>query len=68
VPGEPADRADIRPNDLILAIDNVPLDDSVSLTERLFDFEPGDEITLTILRGSGQDEVTLVLSERPAGP
>ena len=68
VPGEPADRADIRPNDLILAIDNVSLDDSVSLTERLFDFEPGDEITLTILRGSGQDEVTLVLSERPAGP
>jgi 2-alkenal reductase len=65
-PGSPADQAGIEVNDIVLAIDGKPLGFETSLTVVLFDYMPGDQVTVALQRGTEQLEVTATLGERPA--
>ena len=79
VPGGPADKAGIHPGtqetaveglyaggDLLVAIDGNPVQYFDELLAYLYtNKEPGDEIALTILRGSEQVDVTVTLGLRP---
>jgi S1-C subfamily serine protease len=51
--------------DVIIKIDRTKIDGIQTLREQLAEYEPGDEITLTILRDGEQIEVMVTLSERP---
>lgn len=66
-PDSPAEDAGIEPGDLITALDDEPVGDPESFAEQIRDLEPGDEISLTVLR-SGEDEaieIEVVLDENP---
>lgn len=64
--GGPAARADVRPGDVITAVDGQPTPTPESFLARLRQYEPGDTLTLTIRRG-GADErkVEVVVTDRP---
>jgi S1-C subfamily serine protease len=61
LPESPADLAGLQVDDVILAVDGDVLDSERTLRDRLVAYEPGDVVTLDILRGgeSLQIEVTL---------
>jgi 2-alkenal reductase len=65
VPGGPAESAGIEAGDIILAISGERIDEQQSLTEVLFQHEPGDVVLITMQRGDDVVEVELTLSERP---
>lgn len=52
-PGSAADQAGVRPGDVVLAIDGVPVEDFEGLTARVSGRIPGDTIRLTVARRGG---------------
>jgi S1-C subfamily serine protease len=71
VEGSPADEAGLQGDvdageaDLITAVDGEPVAEMVDLLQQLSQHEPGDEITLTILRDGEEQEVSVTLGQRP---
>ena len=67
-PGGPADRAGIRPGDVILAIDGRPVTESDELVVAIRARAPGDAVTLTVRGDDGQErQVRVVLDEVASG-
>ncbi len=56
VPGSPAQQAGLRAGDVIVRIDDKPIDDLRALSDLLKSLKPGDRITITVQR-NGQEEV-----------
>ena len=54
-PDSPAEESGLEPGDVITAIDGEDISDMDTFSETIFNLDPGDEITLTILR-SGEEE------------
>lgn len=50
IPGSPAEAADLRPGDLITAFEEIAIDESHTYINTLFSFNPGDTITLSLIR------------------
>lgn len=67
--GTPAAGADLRPGDVVVAIDGDPVSGSESLTAHVRERGPGDEVVLTVIRGgeARRVEVTLASREQAAG-
>lgn len=63
--GTPADAAGIRANDVILAIEERPLDVANPLIEVLMGYAPGETVTVTVWRNGDEFETDLTLGERP---
>jgi S1-C subfamily serine protease len=81
LPRSPADEAGLRGSfmpievngeqiliggDIITAVDKATVDSIRSLSLALSQYEPGDEVTLTILRDGETVEVPVTLAERPS--
>ncbi len=64
----PADRAGIRRDDHLLAIDGMPLRSADQLAAALAAIAPGSTVKVAIGRGTQIDEVSLVARSRPAKP
>lgn len=62
-PGGPADDVDIRPGDVIVAIDGDEVRGAAELIVRLRAHEPGDEVTVVVEREGEKLEFTLTLGE-----
>jgi serine protease Do len=62
----PAEAASLRREDVITALDSTGIEDSGDLLAALRDYEPGDNIALTIQRGrsGGEERIEVELSER----
>lgn len=60
LPGSPAERAGLRPGDLITAIDRAPVGPSEELRESIKTGEPGAPRTLTVRRGDEALEIAVV--------
>jgi S1-C subfamily serine protease len=65
VEGSPAADAGIEVGDIITAIDGTPVA-GTSLTHVLFDFDPGDEITVTVIRDGEELGLNVTLGTRPS--
>src|SRR5699024_9933627 len=62
VPDTPADRAGIKPDDVITAIDGQTVGGAESLTGWVRTYSGGDEVTLTLVRDGEQQKVSVTLS------
>jgi serine protease Do len=61
--GSAAEKAGLKPGDIVLAINGSSITDSGDLVSRLYTNHPGDVITLTILRNGVQSDVPVTLQE-----
>ena len=64
--GGPADKAGIRPGDIVLAISGKPLPDTNALINGTAALAPGTRAELTITRAGRQSVVPVELGRRPA--
>ena len=60
----PADEAGLWVNDVITRIDSTDTTDIESLRETLGQYDPGERITLTIMRGDTEKKIKLTLAEK----
>jgi 2-alkenal reductase len=64
-PGGPAAEAGLQPDDIILALGDTQINQTAPLTDILFNYHPGDTVTLTVLRGGEEVSVDLTLGQAP---
>jgi serine protease Do len=62
-PGGPADKAGLKPEDVILKLNGKDVDDTNVLRNQIASAAPGAEVTLTILRDGKQQDVRVRLGE-----
>src|ERR1700745_1685045 len=58
-PGSPAERAGLRTNDLVVAINGAPMRSGIELRNRVGLSRIGDEVELTVERGGAERNVTV---------
>jgi Do/DeqQ family serine protease len=58
-PGSPAERAGLRTNDLVVAINGAPMRSGIELRNRVGLSRIGDEVELTVERGGAERSVTV---------
>jgi putative serine protease PepD len=63
--GGPADRAGLRPGDVVKSAGGTPTPDTQALAGVLAAADPGDQITLSVVRGAQELTVKLTLGELP---
>lgn len=61
----PADKAGLRPGDILIAINEKLLTDSQSMLNMIAMLKPGDRATLTIIRSKKKANISLVVGKRP---
>jgi S1-C subfamily serine protease len=64
-PDTPAAEAGVLVGDLVVAIDGVPIDGAVGMIAAIRDLEPGDRITLTVVRDGAETDLIATLTMRP---
>jgi len=65
VPDSPAAAADLRSDDVIVALDGIPIATWTDLLVAVGDREPGRRVQLVVVRGAMRLEVTVTLGVRP---
>lgn len=61
--GGPASQAGLKPGDVIVLVDNKPVNNIADLSDALLAHDPGATVTLSIVRGSQQMQVRVKLGE-----
>ncbi len=67
-PGGPADRAGLRPGDIVLTLDGKPMENARQFIVNLYKPAIGDMVRLEILRGREKKAVAVQVVERPNDP
>lgn len=62
--GEPADKAGIKPGDIIIKVDGTDVDDSGQLLRSIAGFKPGESVKVALWRNGQTKTVNLTLGER----
>lgn len=62
-PGSPADQADLQPGDIIVQIGETQLDETHSYINALFQYQPGDQVPLKLVRNGEAVEIQVTLGE-----
>ena len=65
-PGDPADKAGIVAGDVIIALDDVAVQDAGDLTRKIGDLLPGQKVQVTVWRKGKSLKLNMVLGERNA--
>jgi S1-C subfamily serine protease len=65
MPGSPAAAAGMRARDIVTAVNGAPLTDESSLVQDLSQRQPGDVVSLTVVRSGQSTEVSVTLAEMP---
>jgi serine protease Do len=63
-PGMPADKAGIRPEDIIVAIDGKPIKDGTELVNRISDTAVGSDVKITVLRDKKRQDFVVKIQDR----
>ena len=66
LPGSPAEKAGLKANDVITAIDGKPVADSSSLRNLTFTLEPGTEVPVKIVRDGQERTIPVAIAEMPS--
>lgn len=67
VPGSSADKAGIRPGDLLCSLEGQRTVDSCELVRLISAYEPGQQIAVKIRRGADYQTLTVTLTALPSG-
>ena len=67
-PGSGAAEAGVRENDVITALEGAEIASYGDLFGALRDFQPGDTVGLTVVRGGEERTLNVTLGERPGNP
>ena len=62
--GDPADKAGIKANDVIVEVDGKSIDSSRDLTKTIADIEVGKKTTVTLLRDGKEKTVNVKIAKR----
>ncbi len=62
-PGSPAEAAGLEPGDIITGVDGTELSLTNSLSDMLINYNPGDTVTMDVLRGGQEGTVNLTFGE-----
>lgn len=65
VENSPASKAGLKEKDIISAINDTKIDENNSLVSILGRFQPGDKVTLTIIRDGKEQKITATLEAAP---
>jgi putative serine protease PepD len=60
-PGGPAEAAGLEAGDIIVEFDGEPVADATSLIVDIRSMKPGDEVTISVQRGGGTEDLTITL-------
>jgi len=63
--GSPADRAGIKPGDIVVAVDGKQVRDPDSMRGLIVALAPGKQITLKLKRSGGEIELAVQVGKRP---
>ncbi len=63
--GGPADRAGIRPGDILVAVDGEAVTDTVKMLNLIAQLKPDNNATLTLIRGGQRIDVNVRVGTRP---
>jgi serine peptidase DegS len=66
--GSPAQQAGLRPGDLLLAVDGVPVHSAQDTLASIAAHKPGSTLAIRILRGSKTFEIKAPVTEQPRAP
>jgi 2-alkenal reductase len=66
IPGSPSEQAGLQVGDVIVAVNGKPVNDREPLVIHILSHKVGDQITVTVLRGSEQLDLQLTLAPRQA--
>lgn len=66
VPGGPADKAGLKPADIITKVAGTAIDASHSLQSLIGQHKVGDKVTLTVLRGGKEQSIDVTLEAAPS--
>lgn len=64
LPGGPADRAALKPGDIIVTLDGKPIRNVQALQEVLAQHQPGDQVSVGVRRADGDHTFTVTLGEQ----
>ncbi len=65
VRGGPADKAGIKPGDILLSVDGKPVGDTTEMLNLIAQLPPGEKATMTVLRKSREAALDVVVGKRP---
>ncbi len=65
IKGDPADKAGIRPQDIIIEVNNQKVDSSRDLTNLVANIPVGEKVKITILRDNKKQTLTVDVAKRP---
>jgi S1-C subfamily serine protease len=66
IPGSPAEEAGLQEGDVIVAIDGEQIGADTDLSMLIVGHDPGDTVTLRVLRGNSAQEIEVTLGELPS--
>ncbi len=61
----PADKAGIKPGDILLAIEGKPVPNTSELFNRIAQLDPGTKAAMTVLRKDGETTLDVAIAKRP---
>ena len=63
--GGPADKAGVKPGDILLSVSDKPVTDTISMLNLVAQLTPGDKVKVTVLRKSRETQLDLTVGKRP---
>jgi serine protease DegQ len=63
--GSPADKAGIRPGDILLAVNDKPVADTTTMLNLIASLQPGEQAAVRLSRNQAETDLTVTIGRRP---